>query len=545
MVSIRNPFPKSKKATTGSIDVSAPSGAVTATTKTALGGKFLHRPSNKIANSAVVSDTSISRTSGLASLTRFPSSSSNQAATTFYGNGTGVENYQRNLSQREKENDENNNSTSATASSTFKELPRLYHGNSTSSIVTSSNSGTGSYQQRLQVAGFPSTTTSPAGPTLPATDTPTRSHPRGLVGLQNLGNTCCLQCVSNIPAIVKYFQSGLYTRDMNEASPTKGALALAFGDLIKALWTGTEFTSTRPVELKRVIGKVASRFTGYDQQDAQEFLRFLLDGLHEDLNKIKKKPPYYEIKDRDNVKDREVSDEYWKFYLDRNVSALSEVFCGQLRSEMRCNTCNHRSLCFDVFWDLSVPVPKKPKSSHAMRIANVFSSKSSASHDEDGNGSGCSIQDCMKAYTEQEFMNESDAYYCAKCKTHRAASKKISLYRLPQLLVIHLKRFSYSTFSRDKVNTAIRFPAQSLDVAEYCASDAVLDGSTLYNLVGVVNHVGTLNGGHYTAECINSDTNEWYDFNDATVSTLKKPHLCSSSAYILFFSRQEEKSLTI
>lgn len=306
----------------------------------------------------------------------------------------------------------------------------------------------------------------------------------------------CLQCVSNIPGIVKYFQSIDLAREINECSPTKGALASAFGDLIKTMWTNAEFTATRPVELKRVIGKVASRFTGYDQQDAQEFLRFLLDGLHEDLNRIKKKPAYYEIKDRENVKDRDVSDEYWKFYLERNVSPLSELFCGQLRSEIRCNTCQHRSLCFDVFWDLSLPVPKK-KSSH-MRFG-MFSSASSSGEDGAGSQAGCSIHDCLKSYTEPETLQESDAYYCSKCKTHRGVSKKISIYRLPPVLVLHLKRFSYSTFSRDKVSTAIRFPEQALDVAEYCAPDAVIEGSSLYDLTGVVHHVGSLNGGHYTA----------------------------------------------
>jgi ubiquitin carboxyl-terminal hydrolase 2/21 len=256
-----------------------------------------------------------------------------------------------------------------------------------------------------------------------------------------------------------------------------------------------------------VVGKVASRFTGYDQQDAQEFLRFLLDGLHEDLNKIRKKPAYYEIKDRDGAKDRDVSDEYWKFYLERNSSALSELFCGQLRSEIRCNTCNHRSLCFDVFWDLSVPVPKK-KSSHHLRMPGSFfsssssSSSSSRASDSDQHspgGNGCSLHDCLKAYTEQEFLNEHDAYYCSKCKAHRAVSKKISVYRLPEVLVIHLKRFSFSTFSRDKVSTAVSYPALGLDVAEYCAPDAVVDGSTLYDLTGIVHHMGSLNGGHYTA----------------------------------------------
>eukprot|EP00644_Phytophthora_capsici_P011672 jgi/Phyca11/572889/estExt2_Genewise1.C_PHYCAscaffold_500167 len=236
----------------------------------------------------------------------------------------------------------------------------------------------------------------------------------------------CLQCVSNLPVLVKYFHPGLvYAREINDSSPTKGALANAFGDLIKALWTGDKFTAIRPVELKRVIGKVASRFTGYDQQDAQEFLRFLLDGLHEDLNRVRKKPAYYEIKDRPNAKDRDVSDEYWKFYLERNASALSELFCGQLRSEIICETCTHRSLCFDVFWDLSLPVPKKPGKNSAashMRISSSFFSGGRAASETTANtgstSGGMSIHDCLKAYTEQEFLSDDAAYYCSKCKTH-------------------------------------------------------------------------------------------------------------------------------
>ncbi|KAF1792904.1 Ubiquitin specific protease domain [Phytophthora cactorum] len=455
-----------------------------------IGGKILGR----VANRTVASESSTSRTSSatsaLASLTR------NNDDLDF------------------------SNSTSLNLPSIGNsERPRLAP--STGNTMTSSNIVT-SQATATSSNSYPARVSS--GRTSPRNDIAKKRHPRGLVGLQNLGNTCfmnsCLQCVSNLPAIVKYFHPGLYTREVNDTSPTKGALANAFGDLIKALCVA---------------------FTGYDQQDAQEFLRFLLDGLHEDLNRVKKKPAYYEIKDRPEAKDRDVSDEYWKFYLERNTSALSELFCGQLRSEIRCETCNHRSLCFDVFWDLSLPVPKKSGKNSAMRISSGFFSggrTASATSDTAANSTsgGMSIHDCLKAYTEQELLSDDAAYY---------APSKISVYRLPNVLVLHLKRFSYSTFSRDKVSTSISFPAQSLNIAEYCASDAVVDGSTLYDLTGIVHHMGSLNGGHYTAECLNADTQEWFDFNDGSVTAIRKPELCSSSAYMLFYQRREEKSLTI
>ncbi|ETN20034.1 hypothetical protein PPTG_03127 [Phytophthora nicotianae INRA-310] len=500
-----------------------------------IGGKILGRSASRAASSESSTSRTSSATSALASLTRFHSRQANQSTTS-------------NSSSREKNNDDLD-----FGNSTSLNLPSI--GNSERSRLTPSINATSSNivtsQASTATISYPTRVSS--GRTSPRNDLARKRQPRGLVGLQNLGNTCfmnsCLQCVSNLPGIVKYFQPGLYAREINDTSPTKGALANAFGDLIKVLWTGDKFTATRPVELKRVIGKVASRFTGYDQQDAQEFLRFLLDGLHEDLNRVLKKPAYYEIKDRPEAKDRDVSDEYWKFYLERNASALSELFCGQLRSEIRCETCNHRSLCFDVFWDLSLPVPKKSGKNNAMRVSSGFFSggrtASVASDTASSPNGGMSIHDCLKAYTEQEFLSDDAAYYCSKCKTHRSVAKKISVYRLPNVLVLHLKRFSYSTFSRDKVSTSISFPAQSLDIAEYCASDAVVDGSTQYDLTGIVHHMGSLNGGHYTAECLNADSQEWFDFNDGSVTAIKKPELYSSSAYMLFYQRREEKSLTI
>ncbi|TDH66204.1 hypothetical protein CCR75_004785 [Bremia lactucae] len=387
---------------------------------------------------------------------------------------------------------------------------------------------------------------------------------RGLVGLQNLGNTwydafhslltlfasnsfmnSCLQCVSNVPAILTYFRQDGFTPKINVASATQGALASAFGDLIKALWTGDQFTATKPDELKRVIGRVASRFLGYDQQDAQEFLRFLLDGLHEELNEVTTKPAYYEIQDRPEANDRDVSDEYWRFYYERNVSALSTLFSGQLRSEICCETCNYRSLCFDIFWDLSLPVPKKSTKPSPLRVSSGFFAGLRTVTDAATSVKNVSIYDCLKVYTEKEVLCDDAAFYCSKCKTPRSVMKKISIYRLPKILVLHLKRFSFSTLSREKVSHSITFPSQSLDIAEYCAADAVVDGSTLYDLTGIVHHVGSLPGGHYTAECLNADTQEWYSFNDASVTAIKQPELHSSSAYMLFYQRRQEESRTI
>lgn len=132
-------------------------------------------------------------------------------------------------------------------------------------------------------------------------------------------------------------------------------------------------------------------------------------------------------------------------------------------------------------------------------------------------------------------MNE---IYCRQCKKHRPCTKKLSVYRVPRVLVVHLKRFSYSTFRRSKLNTAVQFPITRLDLSDYCEPGAPpLTGRVppVYDLVAVSNHMGAMGGGHYTADCKNADSQQWYNFNDSRVSGTSPEHLSQSNAYLLFY----------
>ena len=130
---------------------------------------------------------------------------------------------------------------------------------------------------------------------------------RGLCGLQNLGNTCfmnsALQCLSNVPDLTKFFLSDEYKSQINYENKLgmKGKLAERYAALIKAIWSG-KYNSVAPRDFKSTVGDYAPRFHGYAQQDSSELLSFLLDGLHEDLNRIIKKP-YREIEDADSWTD--------------------------------------------------------------------------------------------------------------------------------------------------------------------------------------------------------------------------------------------------
>ncbi|XP_072273184.1 ubiquitin carboxyl-terminal hydrolase 32 isoform X1 [Pyxicephalus adspersus] len=184
---------------------------------------------------------------------------------------------------------------------------------------------------------------------------------KGATGLSNLGNTCfmnsSIQCVSNTQPLTKYFISGRHLYELNRTNPIgmKGHMAKCYGDLVQELWSGTQ-KNVAPLKLRWTIAKYAPRFNGFQQQDSQELLAFLLDGLHEDLNRVHDKP-YVELKDSDGRPDWEVAAEAWDNHLRRNRSIVVDLFHGQLRSQVKCKTCGHVSVRFDPFNFLSLPLP--------------------------------------------------------------------------------------------------------------------------------------------------------------------------------------------
>ncbi|KAL2096161.1 hypothetical protein ACEWY4_008309 [Coilia grayii] len=184
---------------------------------------------------------------------------------------------------------------------------------------------------------------------------------KGATGLSNLGNTCfmnsSIQCVSNTKPLTDYFISGRHLYELNRTNPIgmRGHMAKCYGDLVQELWSGTQ-KNVAPLKLRWTIAKYAPRFNGFQQQDSQELLAFLLDGLHEDLNRVHEKP-YVELKDSDGRPDYEVASEAWENHLRRNRSIVVDLFHGQLKSQVKCKTCGHISARFDPFNFLSLPLP--------------------------------------------------------------------------------------------------------------------------------------------------------------------------------------------
>ncbi|XP_067683901.1 ubiquitin carboxyl-terminal hydrolase 15-like isoform X1 [Haliotis asinina] len=186
----------------------------------------------------------------------------------------------------------------------------------------------------------------------------------GLCGLANLGNTCfmnsALQCMSNVPQLTDYMiDDKKWEKELNEDNPlgNKGEIAKSYAELIKTMWSG-RYSYTVPRNFKVAVGRFAPQFSGYQQQDSQELMAFLLDGLHEDMNRIRKKP-YVELKDDDGRPDAMVAAEAWENYRKRNDSIIVDIFHGLLKSTVKCPECSKISVTFDPFCYLSLPLPIK------------------------------------------------------------------------------------------------------------------------------------------------------------------------------------------
>lgn len=187
----------------------------------------------------------------------------------------------------------------------------------------------------------------------------TRGATAGLTGLLNLGNTCfmnsAIQCLVHTPEFARYFRED-YHDEINWKNPMGmvGELALAFGELLRKLWSPGR-TPIAPRPFKAKLARFAPQFSGYNQHDSQELLAFLLDGLHEDLNRVKNKP-YILSRDADGRPDEEVADEYWQNHIARNDSIIVDVCQGQYKSTLVCPVCAKISVTFDPFMYLSLPL---------------------------------------------------------------------------------------------------------------------------------------------------------------------------------------------
>ncbi|XP_062950316.1 ubiquitin carboxyl-terminal hydrolase 2 isoform X2 [Cynocephalus volans] len=350
----------------------------------------------------------------------------------------------------------------------------------------------------------------PSRSSSPGRDTMNSKSAQGLAGLRNLGNTCfmnsILQCLSNTRELKDYCLQRLYMRDLSHSSNAHTALMEEFAKLIQTIWTSSPNDVVSPSEFKTQIQRYAPRFVGYNQQDAQEFLRFLLDGLHNEVNRVTVRPKS-NPENLDHLPDDEKGRQMWRKYLEREDSRIGDLFVGQLKSSLTCTDCGYCSTVFDPFWDLSLPIAKR-------------------GYPE------VTLMDCMRLFTKEDVLDGDEKPTCCRCRARKRCIKKFSIQRFPKILVLHLKRFSESRIRTSKLTTFVNFPLRDLDLREFASENT---NHAVYNLYAVSNHSGTTMGGHYTAYCRSPVTGEWHTFNDSSVTPMSSSQVRTSDAYLLFY----------
>ncbi|GAB7356371.1 hypothetical protein MBLNU459_g7155t1 [Dothideomycetes sp. NU459] len=374
-----------------------------------------------------------------------------------------------------------------------------------------------------------------------ALSTPCRA--RGLRGLYNMGQTCfmsvVIQSLIHNPFIRSYYLSvGHRSMDCERESCTSCALDDIF----------TEFHSTEKAEGYGAVAmlqgswKGEGSLAGYQQQDAHEYLQFILNSLHSaNLD--------------DDEKEEKAED---------CACIIHRTFCGLLRSTVQCSKCKNVTAATDPFMDLSLDLRSPGGAPKKKKALNGAAEPRPPPID---------LAECFDRFTSAELLPAAD-YRCRTCDGPQNATKRMSLSRLPPVLPVHLKRFSHSKSlsSSIKLDTKVNFPV-CLDVGPYMSrakpkkssgaetngdkKDAAAaaaaaaaakdkDGEAavvapparpVYELSSVIVHKGKMDSGHYVSYSREGD--EWFLFDDSKVVLVEEKEVLAAEAYMLFYVIRE------
>ncbi|KAF0314057.1 Ubiquitin carboxyl-terminal hydrolase 8 [Amphibalanus amphitrite] len=147
-----------------------------------------------------------------------------------------------------------------------------------------------------------------------------------------------------------------------------------------------------------------------------------------------------------------------------------------------------------------------------------------------------SLYHCLDQYVRGDLIND---WSCPKCRRRHDVYKKLDLWRLPPVVILHLKRFSFAGSTARKAHAQVSFPLRDLDLSQLAIGPHPDSHSLVYDLYGVVEHHGSQHSGHYTAYCFNQPAASWLFIDDTVVKESSAASVRDATAYLLCYSARE------
>jgi len=154
----------------------------------------------------------------------------------------------------------------------------------------------------------------------------------------------------------------------------------------------------------------------------------------------------------------------------------------------------------------------------------------------------CIRDSSLFEYTSGDVLEGDEQFSCAHCDCKTKATKQLAIHTLPRALILHLKRFKYtSKLTTEKIDKIVTFPLKGLDLRHHLSKESHhRPEECIYDLYAVAEHKGNLTTGHYTALVLKKegDIMRWVQCNDELIKSVSDQAVVSPNAYLLFYVRR-------
>ena len=320
----------------------------------------------------------------------------------------------------------------------------------------------------------------------------------GLCGLINMGNTCYMNSIFQVllhhDLMVNYFLSDRVHKDIDETKK-ESMVVKEFDRMVRGYWSFEKFHQIKPMSMMKILWHMNPMFHPHRQNDAQEFLMFLIDALHTGLEH----PVRIKLKQKKKKLTPTISKavDHWKTFFGDKYSELVSLYYFQMKTTMKCPK-NHESISFNPSSILNVDITDN------------------------------SLEVCLKNHFDKEQLD----FKCEKCS--QLCTKQEQIQYLSEYLFVQLKRFQYTPNGTRKIFEQVSYPS-NLNISEY-VDPSVDKNQRSYQLDGLVLHQGGANNGHYYT--YQRHNNEWYKFDDDSVVKKAEDQILNErDVYLLIYKK--------